>query len=192
MTNPKPPKILITTSRNPTQRIRTFCNDLTHTLPNSIRITRGKSSLNTLAEKALEHEAERLIIADRWKGNLGKIQLFTLGDTGLVQFHPTIYVKNVKLRRDFGRTRRKTAKSLILQTTPEIPSEARKLADALAHFFNTPKHSTDDPLPPNTQTIMHILLNSAQRIQITFLQAPEKNEIGPQITVSHLIWKPRK
>jgi U3 small nucleolar ribonucleoprotein protein IMP4 len=192
LTNPTPPKILITTSRNPTQRIRTFCNDLTHTLPNSIRINRGKSSLNTLAEKALEHEAERIIIADRWKGNLGKIQLFTLGDTGLIQFYPIIYVKSVKLRRDFGHTRGKTAKSLILQTTPEIPSEARKLADALTQFLNTPKQPTDNSLPPNTQIIMHISLNPTRRIQITFLQTPEKNEIGPRITISHLIWKPRK
>lgn len=187
-----PSKILITTSRNPAQTIRTFCNDLVHSIPNTLRINRGKSSLDTIAEKALEYEAEKVIICNRWKGGPGKIQLYKMGDAGLVQFYPVIYVKKVEFRKSFERVRSKAVKSLILQTTTKIPFKAHKLADALSHFLNTPKQPADVTLSPNTQTTMQISLNTAHRIQITFLQTPQKIEIGPRITISHLIWKPQK
>ncbi len=187
-----PPKTIITTSRNPTQTTRTLCNDLTHSIPNSLRINRGKSNLDTLAEKALEQKAEKVIISDRWKSGLGKIQFFEIDNTGLVQFYPMIYVKGVKLRRTFKNAQTKTIKSLVLQTKTKIPFEAHKLADALSHFFNIPKISSEETLSSNSQVAMHISLNTAHRLQITFLQAQQRIEIGPQIIVSHLIWKPQK
>jgi len=190
--NTTTPKFLITTSRNPNQTLRTFCNDLNRSIPNSIRINRGKSNLDTVAVKALEHEAEKIIIADRWKGGLGKIQLFTLGDAGLVQFHPIIYVKNVRLQKTFRHAQTEAAKSLILQTETKTPFKAHKLAKALSNFLNIPKLSTNEKPSPNTQATMYISLNAARRIQITFIDAKGKIEVGPRITVSHLVWKTKK
>lgn len=185
-------KILITTSRNPTQMIRTFCNDLSFTIPNSVKINRGKSSLDSIAEKALECEAEKVIISDRWKGDLGKIQLFEVGNNGLFQFYPLIYVTKVKLRKTFENMQTKPVKSLVLQTTTEIPFEAHKLSDALSRFLKIQKFSTDEAIAPNIQMAMQVSLNAKRCIQITFLHILRKIEIGPRITVSHLIWEPRK
>jgi U3 small nucleolar ribonucleoprotein protein IMP4 len=185
-------KILITTSRNPTQTIRTFCSDLTHSIPNSLRANRGKSSLDSLAEKALEYEAGKVIICDRWKGGLGKIQLFEVGNGGLVHFDPLMYIKKVKLRRTFEHVRRKAFKSLTLLTGSGISFEAHKLADALSRFFNIPKLTADETLSPNTQTAMHISFDAAFSIRITFLQTPRKVEVGPRVTISHLIWRSQK
>ncbi len=192
MKEAEPSKILITTSRNPTQTIRAFCNDLTRSIPNSLRANRGKSSLDSLAEKALEYEAGKVIICDRWKGGLGRIQLFEVGNSGLVQFYPMICVKKVKLRRTFGHVRSKAVKSLILQTESGISFEAHKLAHALSHFFKILKLTNYETPLPDTQTIMQISLNASRHIQITFLHAPRKIEIGPRIIASYLIWKPWK
>lgn len=191
MQNTQPPKIIITTSRNPTQTTRTFCNELAHTIPNTTRINRGKANLDTLAEKTLQNQAQKIMIVDRWKGNLGKIQLYTIGDTGLTQYYPTIYVKSMKLRRDFGRQKAKQTRNLTMQTSTNN-LEAQKLADTISHFLNIPKQLPKPPPPTTTQTTMRISLNKANRIQITFLLLPQKIEIGPRITVAHLIWKPTK
>jgi len=173
--------------------MRTFCNDLAHAIPHTIRINRGKSNLTTLAEKALERGAEKIIIVDRWKGNLGKIQLFEMGDTGMIQYYPLIYMQSVKLRRNFGYKLSKTTKYLTLQTDFEILFEAQKLANALANFFNIRKQSTEESFPSNTHITMQISLKAIHHnVQITFVQTPQKIEIGPRITVSHLIWKPPK
>ena len=181
---PTPPRTVITTSRNPTQSTRTFTNDLASALPNALRITRGKSSLTTLAEKALEQEAEKIIIVDRWKGGSGRIQLYALNESGLQQHYPLIYLKNVKLRRELGYTRSGKTKTLAIQTDPKTTPEAEKLADALAQFLDIPRLPTQQ-----TQTTIHIALNPYCRIQITFPRTPQKTEIGPRITISHLVWK---
>jgi len=93
--------IIITTSRRPTRRIRTFCNDLARCIPNSMRINRGKLSREGLAEKAYELEADRVIIVDRWKGGPGKIELFNVREA-LVGVPPLIYIRGIKLQREMG------------------------------------------------------------------------------------------
>lgn len=70
-------------------------------------------------------------------------------------------------------------KKEVLQTTTGLPFEIRKLADVLSHFFNIPKLTSDETLSPNTQAAMHLSLNVARRIQITFSQTPRKIEIDP-------------
>lgn len=157
-----------------------------------MRINRGKSSLNALAEKAFVCGAEKIIVSDRWKGGLGKIQLFELGNVGLVRVYPTLYVKKLKLHREFGHIRTKKVKSLVVQASNQNPIGVRRLAIALSNFLNVSKLPIKRALSGDA-VIMSISLNPAQRMQITFLQTtPKKIEIGPQITISHLIWTPRK
>jgi rRNA maturation protein Rpf1 len=149
-------------------------------------MNRGKSSLISLAERTLEYDAEKTIIVDRWKGGVGKLQLFEIGENGLTQHYPIIYVKATKLRRDFPNARRRTATALTLQTTPNLPLRAKKLADALSGFLNIHKAASADVFPQDART-MRISINDADRIQINFLQPPE-TEIGPRIIISHLVW----
>ncbi|MFQ5836261.1 MAG: Brix domain containing protein, partial [Candidatus Bathyarchaeia archaeon] len=92
---------LLTTSRRPTPRIRTFCRDLARSIPNVVRVNRGKLSLDGIAEKALEFNADRVVIVDRWKGGPGKIEFFKIGQEGLVPVPPIMYVASIKLQREF-------------------------------------------------------------------------------------------
>ncbi|RLI44046.1 Brix domain containing protein, partial [Candidatus Bathyarchaeota archaeon] len=80
--------ILLTTSRRPTPRIRTFCRDLARSIPNVVRVNRGKLSLDGVAERAIEFDADRVVIINRWKGGPGKIELFEVGQEGLVLVPP--------------------------------------------------------------------------------------------------------
>ena len=180
------PRIIITTSRNPTQMTRTFCNDLTHSLLNARKITRGKSNLDKLAERALEHSAERIIVTDRWKGGVGKINLFTLSKSGLTQIVPIIYVKNVKPRRAFRKTHSGQIHRLVLQIESKTSLEAHRFTDVLANFLGIQKQSSEEALTSNFDAAMNISLNKTRNIQITFLQTPTKIEVGPQIILSHL------
>ena len=42
------------------------------------------------------------------------------------------------------------------------------------------------------QVLMGINRDAMERIRITFFKPPENREIGPRITVSHLIWSLEK
>lgn len=180
--------ILLTTSRRPTPRIRTFCRELTRSIPNVVRINRGKLSLNGMAEKALEFEADRVVVVDRWMSALGKIKLFKIGLDGLMPVSPTMYVAGMKLKREFESTKNKLIQSLVITMSPEESTEAAKIARSLSNFLKIPMLQIGKAVL-YYEISMHVSLDDLDRIQVTFmLLLPETVEIGPRITLSHVVW----
>ena len=183
--------ILITTSRRPTRRIRTFCNDLARCIPDAVRVNRGKLSREGLAEKALEVEADRVIIVDRWKGGPGKIELYRLAED-LLGVPPLIYIRGIKLQREFALPKIRPPSSLaIICECPSEGKDVRKLAEALSDFLKVP-FLTDDISKKNYEVCMRISEDALREMRITFIKPRENREIGPRITVSHLIWELKK
>ncbi len=69
-------KTIVTTSHRPTPRTRSLLKDLVAVIPNSIRITRGKATLELLALEALDIGADRIVVLRNWKGNPRYIDLY--------------------------------------------------------------------------------------------------------------------
>jgi rRNA maturation protein Rpf1 len=184
------PKILFTTSRKPTNRIRTFCRDLVYSIPNTLRINRGKLSLNALAEKALELGANRIVIIDRWKGGPGKIEFFQIRER-LHQVPPLIYLKGVKLRREFD-TKVKRVQAYAIVICNEENEELQKISDAISEFLQLPQKQ-ENALKKlkfrKRRTIFCIEKNKEMQIRFTFRLLPQLTEVGPRIRLSHLIWE---
>ncbi|MEM2393613.1 MAG: hypothetical protein QXW82_04990 [Candidatus Bathyarchaeia archaeon] len=179
--------ILITTSRRPTRSIRTFCKDLSHTIPNTLRINRGKLSLDGLIEKALEVNADKVVIIDRWKGGPGKIQLFIRGEK-LQPVPPLIYLRGVKLRREFpgAMPKGKRIKSVAITAAQGESVEAEKLESTFSKFFGIPVISSG--AVEGYDAVMQIT-HEQDVLTVTFKLVPGMVEIGPRMRISHLIWK---
>lgn len=180
--------ILLTTSRRPTRGIRTFCHDLTRSIPDIVRISRGKLSITEVAEKALENNADKVIIVDRWKSGPGKLRFFNVNSTGLNAVPPLIYVSGIRLQKTFRKAKAKPVRSLAVTLSSEKANQTSKIAGFLSDFLHVPMLSIEEA-SVNYQAVMLVSFDSAQRIQITFFLLPEKVEIGPRITVSHVIWE---
>lgn len=179
--------ILLTTSRRPTKGIRTFCKDLSHTIPNILRINRGKLSLEGLAAKALELGAQKVIIVDRWKGGPGKIELYRL-EGKLQLIPPLIYLRSVKLHREFqAMPKGRRIKSTAIAASPRMSQEVSRLEKALSDFFDIPIVSSEDKCR-DYDAIMQITTAPAGELLVTFKLLPETVEIGPRTRISHLIW----
>ena len=178
--------ILLTTSRRPTRRIRTLCHDFTRSVPNIVRINRGKLNLDGIAERAVELDADRIVVIDRWKGGPGKIKLFRIEQTGLFSVPPLIYVAGIRLQREFE-AKTKHVRSLVVTTDSEKPPETIRIAERFSDFFNLPKLSIDEAAT-KYQASMHVSLNASYHTQITFTLLPQMVEIGPRITLSKLVW----
>lgn len=187
----KEQSVLLTTSRRPTRSIRTLCRDISHTFPKVVRINRGKLSLEGVAEKALELNAGKVVIIDRWKGGPGKIHLFNLAGGGLEEIPPIIYIHDVKLRRDFEERipRGRRIKSIAFATISREDCEAAKLKSALTRFFGIPILSLDEAVSEKYDAVMQILADPENRFVITFKLIPELAEIGPRVVLSHLVWE---
>jgi len=183
-----PRKILLTTSRNPTPRIRTFCNDLTRVIPSVVRVNRGKMSTNQVAEKALEHGADRVVLVDRWQGGPGKIEFFLMGASGLVPVPLSLFIVGIRLQREFAPIRLKPFNSLVIM---KPVNNLMEIADSLSKFFKVPVLSENEALA-KYPVAMHVSLDSTRRVQITFMLLSQKVEIGPRITLRRAAWEASK
>ena len=179
-------KIMLTTSREPTAKIRTLCNDLARVIPSIVRVNRGKMSTGEVAEKALEIEAQKVIMIDRLHGGPGAIKFFKVEESGLVSIPPVIHVRSIMLNRELGSSGVKPAVSLIIQptmTSKEIP----KLAGALSKFFDIPILLMGKP-SESVSTNMIVSCDETDHIVITF-RSESESEIGPRIVVSSVEWQ---
>jgi rRNA maturation protein Rpf1 len=183
--------ILLTTSRRPVKNTRTFCRDLSNTFPNVVRINRGKLNLGGVAEKALELNAEKAIIIGKWRGDSGKIQFFRTSAQGLDVIPPLIYVKGVKLRRDFEENapRGRRLKSVAITASKISSLEVKRLENVLSEFFNIPILSLKEICDKKFDAAMRISADPSNRTIVTFRLIPEFVEVGPQIRISHLVWE---
>ena len=179
--------ILLTTSRRPTRRIRTLCQDFVRSVPNIVRINRGKLNLDGVAERAVELNANRIVVIDRWKAGPGKIKLFRIEQNGLVTVPPVMYVAGVRLRREFEANPERI-RSFMVTMEPENRTETIRIAEHLSGFFNLPMLSIDEAAT-KYQTSMHVSLDSSRRTQIAFMFLPNIVEIGPRITLSKVVWE---
>ncbi len=70
--------IAISTSRRPSQRVRTFCREFSRALPQTAYLKRGSSSFQELSIRTFEDGASRLIIVDSRRKNPDKIRIYRL------------------------------------------------------------------------------------------------------------------
>jgi U3 small nucleolar ribonucleoprotein protein IMP4 len=178
--------ILLTTSRRPTGRIRTFCRDFVNSIPDVVRVNRGKMSLDGIAEKAIEVEADRVVVVDRWRGGPGKINLFHVSSTGLKSVPPLMLISGIRLRREFEVTRR--TRSSVITLKPEDSTELERVAGRLSQYFGLPVLSVDEAARKYGAS-MHFSFDSSRRLQITFMRLQRMVEIGPRVTLSKLVWE---
>lgn len=178
--------MLLTTSRRPTGRIRSFCRDLANSIPDVVRVNRGKMSLDGIAEKAIGLEADRIVVVDRWRGGL-KINLFRIVPTGLTSVPPLMLISGIRLRREFEEVTRRTRSSAITMK-PEDSSELERVAGCLSQFFNLRLLSVDEAARKHGAS-MHFSFDSSRRLQITFMRLQQMVEIGPRVTLSKLVWE---
>jgi len=181
----QPRKILLTTSRNPSPNIRTFCRDLARTMPNIVYVNRGKMSNDDVAEKAIEYNADRVMINDRGQSGLGVLRLFIVTESGLTKASPTLHFA-ARLQREFEVSNMRPA-SLISVQEPTRSGELARLAESLSSFFGLLISSREQE-PKSALTIMSISRSGLGRIVVSFMAEPKHVEVGPRITVSRLEW----
>jgi rRNA maturation protein Rpf1 len=142
-------------------------------------------STDEIAEKALEQDADRIVIVDRWHGGPGIIRFFKAEESGLVSVPPVVHVSGIKLTRELGVSKVKPSASLVILPSETSP-EMLKLAGALSKFFDVPVLLMGDPFESDS-TVMSLSRDGAGRIVITFL-SESKREVGPRISASDMEW----
>jgi rRNA maturation protein Rpf1 len=178
--------ILLTTSRQPTNPIRTLCRDLSHSVPGIMRVNRGKMSLHEAGEKAVSIGADKIIVLDRWKGGFCRIRLLKIGQ-GIVEVPPCLNITKVKFRREF-RSSRKTPGRLFIDKSGEAELGTDKLKKSFSDFLELPIVNVLEA-PSEYEATMRVMSGASRFIEIRFYTLPRNIEIGPRILISNVVWQ---
>jgi len=143
-------------------------------------------SLYEVGEKAAELGAEKIIIVDRWKGDAGRIRFFKV-EEGVTQVSPYIFIRGIKLQREFKASRKPNRLLFIEDADAENP-EIKRLKEKLSDFLSLPIMDINEA-PPEYRATMRLSMSPSRLLRISFYTLPENVEVGPRITISKVAWE---
>ncbi len=170
------PKVCITTSRDPSSRLKQFAKEIRLVIPNSVRVNRGASKVEELVSSSRKSEFSDLIVLQETRGE----------PDGLIVCHlplgPTAYfsLSNCVLRHDLGgmETMSEAYPHVVLNNF--TTSLGKRVGDVLRCLFPVPKDDTkrimtfanDDD---NISFRHHVYENKGGTKDLTLM------EIGPRL-----------
>lgn len=172
--------ILITTTRRPSRRTRSFIRDLYHVLPEAERRNRGKMSLEDINELALQLGAERVLVVGTSRGNPSSLTFY---EPHPVAIRPIsiVQLEGVSLRREITTRRAPPSREMcVTQSSPELVH----LAQVLSNSFNT-KGPFLIPIDELTHLYdecdLTLHLNPGEGVNSSFYRTRPTWEIGPRM-----------
>ncbi|RLF16795.1 MAG: hypothetical protein DRJ66_02515 [Thermoprotei archaeon] len=183
-------KIIITTCRRPSRRLRSFVKDLVRVLPGSIRITRGKQSLEDLASLALSLDANLVIIVDALKGNPGRLRFVKVYRYSYELVPFKVIISGVKLIREIPLSDIPTeVRSEVIATYEGASDKVNVLCEKLADLLNFPyiEVKSLNELKGAADIIMWIVPSRRDLARIEFVNGRSSNIAGPIIRVKKVI-----
>ncbi len=127
-------EFIVTTSRRPSPRSRSFVKDLVSVLPGGIRLTRGHSSYVDLAREALMVGCSRVIIIGERRGNPGVIRVYEPTSSLELRHIVTFIILGVKLSRESGFGKPVSPRFLVIETDSSPISE--EFSEAFIRAFH--------------------------------------------------------
>lgn len=136
------PLILLTTSREPSYRTRSFIKDLASVLPGTIRTQRGKKTLIEVALEAKRYGAKYVMIVGEKKGNPSILRIYRLvsqvESKNMMKHIATLIFSGVRLSRESPESYRTYNPSSISIDPSECGSdECFMIADLFIKIFSS-------------------------------------------------------
>ena len=171
---PSPKPILITTSRRPSPRVRSFVKDLVLVIPGAVRLTRGHLSMRDLAVEAQLVGADRVVVVGEKRGNPGIIRVYKVSGDSLVNIASFI-VKGVALSRETGAGQPSKGTPLRLVVDTDGSPVADEFADAFVVAFHA--RVFEDPRPGDV--LARITGLDERTVRVEFYQSDRR--VGPRL-----------
>ncbi|KAF2494126.1 Brix-domain-containing protein [Lophium mytilinum] len=176
------PRILVTTSRDPSSRLSTFSKEIKLLLPTSIRLNRGNTVLPNMVSSALAQGLSDLILLHEHRGTPTALTVshFPHGPTASFSLH------NVVLRHDIPNASRGT----VSESYPHLIFEGfstklgLRVVQILKHLF--PPRESSAKVGNRIVTFKNIEDSIEMRHHVfvkTGYQSVELAEVGPRMTM---------
>lgn len=114
--------MLITTSRKPSNRTRTFCKDLRAVVPGSLLMNRGKRDFQSLMDSARENGYSRVLVVQESHGNPARIDSVSVAEENW-EWGPVLEFTSVRLSREVSGVKFKQFQDLSLAAESKADEE---------------------------------------------------------------------
>ncbi|NHJ85269.1 MAG: hypothetical protein FK734_07390 [Asgard group archaeon] len=180
-------KFVLTTSRKPSQRTRSFVRDLVRVIPWSFHFTRGTCSLKDLADELAILGINRLLILHEKKGNPSLMKFYKLTDNKLLERDYRVRIKGISLARELKRGRSIFTAESKFRVINHCQSDfGEQLYAMLSIFFNF-ERTRSFPQDSTLKGIAMIFSDTDEGIiNLEFQQIETREMIGPRITISDI------
>lgn len=132
------PKVLVTTSRNPSSRLVQFAKEIKLVVPNAQRINRGGQVLSELVESCRSHEFTDIIVLHEHRGEPDGLVVCHLpyGPTAYFGLHNTVLRHDIGQKREVGTISEAYPHLIFDNFTSKL---GQRCASILKHLFPVPK-----------------------------------------------------
>lgn len=177
-------KTVFTTSREPSQRTRSFLKDFVTLSPHFVRITRGKYTFREIVELARLEKARFLAVIGEMRGNPSIIRLYDIDPVNDDPSHIyTVFLKGITLSREAGNSKpSKNEGTYILAPYPD--DEQDRLVTIF--FIDLFKAKPLDGIPPKNSLVIRIRpywLGEKKVHVIDFYEGSPRKLVGPIIRI---------
>jgi len=173
-----------TTGRETNQRLNSLLKDLTHVVPRSQIIRRGKSNREELAFRLYKNGFTHAIGIFRLHGGPGRIELFTINANGMSSLPPCALLKSVKLGREYPRRAKCIATAVTHKA--DLPDEILRFCHALSSALELPEVAIQQT--SQIRASFHITDLPDRTIQLSVTSPAARHEVGPTLSISRLLW----
>lgn len=104
---------------------------------------------------------------------------------------PLMYIAGIRLQKEVQTAKTKPIRSVAMTMPIEKTPQETKIRESLSKFLGIPVSSISEAVS-SCSAAMHISHNDSHQTQITFMLPFENVEIGPRITLSHVVWEIEK
>jgi len=172
-------KLIITTSREPSRRTRSFVKELTLAVPHSIKFNRGKSTLIDLKNIAVSKNAYGLLMIYEIKANPSALVYYRVSDVELKRIY-LLKIASVRLGREIREYQKPLGiKSLVMSPVNLGSGLPILAAEAIVEIFKPSLYQGDPPL----RAVEVVLVGNSNGMDVSFICTSSERPCGPSFKV---------
>ncbi len=176
--------VIITTSRDPSRRTRSLVKDLALVIPKSIKVNRGKATLEDLRALMLSYRLNGIIIVYERKGNPSAL-LYYVDKGNELKRRFLVKLRSLRLRREVtGSQRPINVSCLIIDCNTALT----ELLEAFTEMFDATCYGSSGL--SNSLECIKVEVNpdvDGQCINVRFICLGSNRICGPQLTIEKVI-----
>ena len=169
-------KVAFTTSRDPSNKTRSFLKDITSVVPESEKFSRGTQNLSFTLARLHSEGFELAIVINSVKGNPNFWRIFDLSKSEPKELPFAIKLRGLTLSRDYHAKKIKRPSNLILISSIELNEEK-----VLKTIFNITEQKVVDFEKNSFLTMYADYIDKDENIIFIEFLDSENNSVGPRM-----------